>query len=182
MLPTVVDVSLVVIAYPKLASSDRARVDSLRAEHDRLHAAVVDPHLTLVFPTALLPSDAMGRHARSCGERCEQITLRLDRVDVVEDDSRNLFRAFLVPSVGYEAVVALHDALYGPPLDTELRRDIAYEPHVTVGAGSRDEMMALAERLDDEGVVIETRANDLTVASFDGAKVLDLLTVPLAHR
>lgn len=179
MLASVIQVELVVITYPKLSSVDRVRVDALRAEHDPHRVNMVGPHFTLVYPTALLEADALGQHTRSCAKRFAPITLHLDRVEVVEDDSASTFHTFLVPSVGCEQVVALHDALYRRPLDTELRRDIAYVPHVTVGTGSRIAMMALAELLEAEGMVIETRLTELTVASYDGAKVLDLITIPL---
>lgn len=182
MLPAVPQVALVVIAYPELSSVDSARIGVLRQEHDPHRVDVVGPHLTLVFPTTLLEADALSQHTRSCAKDLEPITLLLDRVDVVEDDSENLFRTLLVPTVGYEPVVALHDALYRPPLDTELRSDVAYVPHLSLGAGSRGAMMTLASQLEGEGTIIKTRLTKLTVASYDGSKVLDLVTVPLAHH
>jgi 2'-5' RNA ligase len=179
MLPAVAQVELVVITYPKLSSGDRAHIDALRAEHDPHRVNMVGPHLTLVYPTAVLEADALSQHTRSCAKGFAPITLHLDRVEVVEDDSASNFHTFLVPSVGCEQVVALHDALYRGPLDTELRRDVAYVPHVTVGTGSRAPMMVLAEELEGDGIVIEMRLTELTVASYDGAKVLDLITIPL---
>lgn len=181
MLPGVAHVALVVITYPVWSSQDRSRIDALRSEHDPLRAGVVDPHLTLVSPTASLQVDALQEHTRSHAEAFGPITLLLDRLDVVEDDSGAFFHTFLVPTIGYEQVVALHDALYRPPLDAELRRDIEYVPHVGVGTGARTAMIALAEQLRREGVTIPARLKELTIARYDGTKVHDLVTVPLGH-
>jgi hypothetical protein len=41
-----------VVAYPRLSDGDEAWVRAMRERHDP-HAALIDPHFTLVFPAAL---------------------------------------------------------------------------------------------------------------------------------
>jgi hypothetical protein len=67
-------------------------------------------------------------------------------------------------------LIALHDALYAGPLSPHLRRDIAYAPHVTVGAFPTPELARAA--LAEVGPVdIAGAVSAFDLVAFDGRTV-----------
>jgi hypothetical protein len=91
--------SAVVLGYPTLDKADFEWIQGIRKANDRLFD-VVDPHFTFVFPTEKLSVDELVQHIRSRIDRQPKITFKLTRAIVVEDDSREFFHTFLVPSCG----------------------------------------------------------------------------------
>lgn len=104
-----------------------AEVEAFRRRHDPM-AALVPAHLTLVFPFATaLTRLQVETHVKRVASRwpCVPVTFRAVRLYANEF-------VFLMASRGAQSVSALHDALYTRSLLPYLRRDLAYEPHVTI--------------------------------------------------
>ncbi len=104
-----------------------AGLEAFRAAHDP-QAARIAAHLTLVFPFAsTLGSLQVAAHVRRVVARWPRIPVRLEPVDTIGG------RFVVVRATrGRDAIVALHDRLYRGALAPFLRRDIPYDPHVTV--------------------------------------------------
>jgi 2'-5' RNA ligase len=114
------------------------RLEAFRARHDPM-AGHIGAHLTLVFPFATALSRLqVETHVRRvlAGWPPIPVTLRGTRV------AANEF-ILLMASRGAASLVALHDKLYTRSLRQHLRRDLAYEPHVTI---ARDPDLAQLER------------------------------------
>jgi 2'-5' RNA ligase len=78
---------------------------------------------------------------------------------------------FLVPDEGNSAILQLHDLLYGGPLAHELRLDIPFVPHLTIGrCRSLAEAKALSDALNAEPIRIPGSIREISVvAEADGA-------------
>jgi 2'-5' RNA ligase len=169
--------ALAIIAQLSISDRDRAWIDALRPSHDP-QAGMVAPHVTLVFPFEG-PAEAEAlAHAADVAGNGAPVAFRLDRLVAVRDPlgPRNLL--FLTPGQGAAEIRALHAALYGGPLRPQLRRDIVYAPHVTVGAfadhAQAEAAVAAVRQPDIEGFL---RALDLV--AFDGRTVALRQRLPL---
>lgn len=149
---------------------DLSWIEGVRRIHDP-HHGLVNPHATLVFGFEGPKLDNVIGHVRDLARRVAPITCRFDSVHAVRDVVRSGSHLFLIPTSGAAEVVALHDALYEGPLWGELRADIPFVPHVTVGRlDDHAEAEAQAERL-SSGLDITGRLTRLELVSFEGGPV-----------
>jgi hypothetical protein len=130
--------SNVVLGYPTLAQPDFEWIQAIRSAEDRLFGAA-KPHFTIVFPTEKLSIADLTDHTelKICGR--PKVTFALTKALVVEDDSKGMFHAFLVPSIGQREITNLHDEMYTDMLASELHPDIPFIPHIgiaTIGGES----------------------------------------------
>lgn len=112
-----------VVHYPRLESS---ALDAFRAEHDPF-ADLIAEHLTLVFPVPL-ELERLRNHVRSVSSKVDPFGVRIGGLSRTWDHW-----LCLEIDEGYEEVIALHDRLYTGPLETFLRTDLPYEPHIGIG-------------------------------------------------
>jgi 2'-5' RNA ligase len=103
------------------------RVEAFRQLHDPM-AALIPAHVSLVFP---FPS----AHSRLQVQTHVQAIVRTwPRIPVTFRAVRmqsNEF-VFLMASRGAAALTQLHDRLYTRSLQPHLRRELAYDPHITL--------------------------------------------------
>jgi 2'-5' RNA ligase len=153
------------------------RVEEFRARHDPM-AALVPAHLTLVFPfpTALTRLQVQ-THVQRVVSRWPPIpvTFRHTRTEANEF-------LFLMAARGAASIRGLHDRLYTRSLAPHLRRDLPYEPHITLARHAEFPKLEAAadealERFRDElGDVIR----DVTLLSVGGnGKIARLSTFAL---
>lgn len=103
------------------------RIEAFRARHDPM-AALISAHLTLVFPfpTALSRLQVETHVARVASAWPPiPVTLRSVRTEANEF-------VFLMAARGAASIAGLHDRLYTRSLQPHLRRDLPYEPHITL--------------------------------------------------
>ncbi len=103
------------------------RVEAFRARHDPA-AGLIAAHLSLVFPFATSHTRLqVETHVRRVVSRWPPVAVTFRGVR----RHANEF-VFLMAARGAAAVAALHDRLYTRSLLPHLRRDLPYEPHVTI--------------------------------------------------
>src|SRR5690606_29174424 len=119
-----------VLTYPDIDKSDYDWIQEIRKNHDNRYFDVVEPHFTLVFSTNKLSLEDFTRHVKEKIEGSQAFEISLDSAKVVEDDSKEFFHEFLIPSKGFDEINKIHDELYTGPLESELRHDIPFIPHV----------------------------------------------------
>lgn len=171
----------VVIAYPKITDADFELIQHIREQYDLRQFSVVKPHVTFIFPTQKLNNDELTMHVRNKAEGFKSFRVAFDTVKVVEDHSKMYFHAFLIPSDGSNEIIKLHDAFYTDALKSELRADIPFIPHLGIGNDDSEQTMKdLAKRLSADGISINGQISELTVAEFDGTKVVDITKIPLS--
>jgi 2'-5' RNA ligase len=172
---------LVVIAYPTLSPADHARVQEIRAAHDERYFKLVDPHITLVFPTSALGERELISHVRDGAAGQTKIDFILRCAMVWDDATQPCWHVFLVPEEGFSAVVGLHDRLYRGPLASELRLDIPFIPHMGVATSPDSQACkALADLLNTGGIAITGRIERLDITAVETDRVRTIATVNLA--
>jgi 2'-5' RNA ligase len=108
-------------------------------------AGHVAAHLTLVFPFATaLTQLQVETHARRVLGSWPPTPVTFSGVRLVANEF-----VFLMASRGAASLAALHDKLYTRSLRSHLRRDLPYEPHITI---ARDPDFAKIE-----GSLVEAR-------------------------
>lgn len=118
------------------------RIEAFRRAHDPM-AALIPLHLSLVFPfgTALTRLQ-VETHVRRVASRWPAVPVSFRGVRLFANEF-----LFLMAAQGAASIVGLHDKLYTRSLRMHLRRDLAYEPHVTI---ARNPSLAALERAHDE--------------------------------
>lgn len=135
-----------VVWFPRFEGLER--IEALRRRHDPV-ARHVAAHVSLVFPfPTSLTQLQIGTHVRRVVSRRPPIlvTFRHARLHANEF-------LFLMASHGAEALTALHDSLYTRSLQPHLRRDMPFEPHITLARNADFATLekALAESRDSLG-------------------------------
>jgi 2'-5' RNA ligase len=103
------------------------RLEAFRRRHDPM-AALVPAHLSFVFPfPTALTALQVRTHVQRVASRWPPIpvTFRHARIHANEF-------LFLMASRGAASIAALHDRMYSRSLRHHLRRDLPYEPHITI--------------------------------------------------
>ena len=163
-------------AFP-LASN----IESFRSAHDPL-ALKIPAHLTLVFPfPCTLTATQIASHTRRIVAKCPPLPVVFRDVEGLLDEF-----VLLMARERAEALTALHDELYTGVLRNFLRREIVYNPHITIArARSREffpDILQQAETLFSNGRGVEWRIimRELSVVTWhtDGKITVDA-TVPL---
>ena len=103
------------------------RIEAFRARHDPM-ASLIPAHLSLVFPFATaLTRLQIETHVKRTVSRWPPVPVSFRAVRMHANEF-----VFLMASRGAESVLALHDRLYSRSLLPYLRRDLPYEPHITI--------------------------------------------------
>lgn len=118
------------------------RIEAFRARHDPA-APLIAAHVSLVFPfpTALTRLQ-IETHVQRVVSRWPPVRVSFRRVRTEANEF-----VFLMAQLGAASIKALHDRLYTRSLQQHLRRDLPYEPHITIArhADYRQLEAALAE-------------------------------------
>ena len=103
------------------------RIEAFRRRHDPM-AALVPAHLSLVFPfPTALSALQVETHVQRVVSRWPPIPVTFRHVRIQASEF-----LFLMASRGAASITALHDKLYTRSLRPHLRRDLPYEPHITL--------------------------------------------------
>lgn len=103
------------------------RIEAFRQRHDPM-AALVPAHLSLVFafPTALSRLQ-IETHVQRVASRWPPLPVTFRRVRTEANEF-----VFLMAARGAASIKGLHDKLYTRSFAPHLRRELPYEPHITL--------------------------------------------------
>lgn len=100
-----------------------------REKNDPL-AAMIPPHITLVFPfDDPMPDESLINWVHQVAQQHRPITANFSAP--IDNGGEQVW---LEVTKGYEDITALHKALYADHLQSYLRTDPLYTPHVTLGS------------------------------------------------
>jgi 2'-5' RNA ligase len=103
------------------------RIEAYRQRHDP-QAGTVAAHLTLVFPfPTALTALQVETHVRKVASGWPPIAVAFRPVRGLNNEF-----VLLMATRGAAAVTQLHDTLYTRSIRPHLRRDLPYEPHITI--------------------------------------------------
>ncbi|HYK08884.1 MAG TPA: 2'-5' RNA ligase family protein [Candidatus Eisenbacteria bacterium] len=155
-----------VVFFPKI---DLEKLQAFREKYDPKWN-VLNPHLTLVFPFVDIPEDGIVSHLTEVAQQVVSFPITLSGFTKSFDDY-----LFLLVSNGREHIFNLHDKLYTGILSSQLRTDIPFIPHMTLGFFKTNENQfnkdlykkALSEA-EDLMVSIDTEFNEFSLIQGDG--------------
>jgi len=167
-----------VIAPLTLQPADAERVALLRKTYDP-HAAVVAPHVTMVYRVDDgLESEAI-RWARIQAGAFAACSLRFTLATVARDYENSAWYLFLMPRQIPAALSELHRRLNSGPLQGA--PDVAFDAHLTLGQFQERVLAeAVARDSNGAGVAIEGRIETLEVLLFDGKAARNRTVLPLS--
>lgn len=166
------------LAYPDIDQADYDWIQDIRKKHDERYIDVVQPHFTLVFSTTKLSLEEFTQHIKEKIKGFQEFDISLDSAKVVEDDSKEFFHTFLIPSKGFDEINKIHDELYTGLLESELRHDIPFIPHVGIGTSdNQQEAEEVVSKVMEAQRQIVGAVSKITIVEFDGKKVVDLQTI-----
>ena len=114
------------VHYPGI---DTVRINQLRKEYDP-EAGLIEPHVTIVFPLPdSVGEQALVSHIDRVLSGWRPFPIRLKGLMQSADNY-----LFLLLAEGSTDMTRLHDQLYTAVLAPYLRADLAFVPHVTLGA------------------------------------------------
>jgi 2'-5' RNA ligase len=171
---------LYTLAYPTLSEPDRAFIGRLRDAHDARDRDVVAPHFTLVFGCQAVPEAEYLQHVASVAAESRAVRFCCRYAMLGADDGDATACVFLVPDEGYSGLSLLHDRLYGGILAPQLRLDLPYIPHITLGRLSdRGRAKQLCDELNRKGIRIDGSVESITVGALENGRIRNRAVCPL---
>ena len=159
-----------VVAFPHFEPDDRNWIESIRARHDP-EAKNIGAHFTLVFP-AVLPMRATEAHVARVAQSSEPIRFVLRRAAVVPHAVGDGGHVFLLPEDGRDALAGLRDRLYEGALQPHVRRNVSFNPHITVAAATAiDTLHVLAGELNAKGMSIRGSISEIVLVEVTPVEI-----------
>jgi 2'-5' RNA ligase len=175
--------SLLAISYPELEPGDLNWIQSIRAEHDELQYELVKPHITLVFATEGIDQSALIDHVREISGEASAIRFVLRRSIVMKDHFGDYWYVLMVAAEGCSEIVRLHDRLYTNILFGELRSDLPFIPHITIGNSKDPQVCAtLVDRLNAEDFAIAGRISSVDIVTYENSRIETIRQVELVDK
>jgi len=161
--------ALAVVNYPTLSKSDFQWIQDVRKEHDKLFYGVVDPHFTLVFPTENIGLDSFINHIKNVSSKYKPFQFICRCVTVGDPDFLDHSHVFMIPDEGFSEIVKLHDAFYKGILESELRLDLPFVPHIGVASNPSSIMCKkIVDKLNQQDFEISGKVENLNIVEYDG--------------
>ncbi|WP_263788151.1 2'-5' RNA ligase family protein [Salinibacter grassmerensis] len=160
--------ALSVVSYPALSEEDYERIQAVREEHDPLYYGVIDPHITLVFPTDGVRRTTLIEHVREEASSTAPFEVVFRCAILGDPDFEGHAHAFLVPDEGFSDLVRLHDRLYTGPLADFLRLDLPFLPHVGIAnTPDPEDCKTIVDNLNAKNFEIRGRVESFDVVEYD---------------
>lgn len=147
------------VHYPEINTE---RIDLLRMRYDP-QAALIAPHVTLIFPLETVDQRSLISHIEDVLLRWKPFPLGLAKLEKSFDDC-----LFLTATQGAQELIGLHNDLYTGILAAHKRADIPYIPHVTLGVFTAqpallEEALEMAAQLNPDCESVVNRVHLLKV-------------------
>jgi 2'-5' RNA ligase len=164
---------IAVVSYPRLNKIDRAWFETIRLQHDP-QAELIPAHLTLMFPV-IAKIEFLVTQADHCAAVHQVFDTRMTRAQAYSDATNGWSYVFILPTTGSGHITALHDCLYSGEFRRDLRKDLPYQPHITVARkSSYVECATLASSLNDRGIDISARVDTINVIAIQPTSITPL--------
>ena len=153
------------------------RIEAFRRRHDPA-ATLIAAHLSFVFPFPTAHTRLqVETHVQRVVAKWPPIPVTFRRVRMHANEF-----LFLMASRGAASVTALHDRLYTRSLAPHLRRDLSYEPHITLARYAQFARLEAAREEAEEifGGELGGVIREVTLLSVDrDGRIVPLKSIPL---
>jgi 2'-5' RNA ligase len=177
------DMAIAVVNYPTFAESDLTWIQSIRQKYDPLYFHIIDPHITLVFPTDAVAQQMLIEHVQKHVSSVVAFEVVFRCAILGDPEFQGHAHAFLIPDEGFSRVVDLHDRLYTGPLAGELRLDLPFIPHVGIANTPKPkECKVVVDRLNAMAFEVRGRVEQVDVIGYDGERVWTIERISLGSK
>jgi 2'-5' RNA ligase len=167
-----------IVAFPSIEPMERQWIESIRAKHDP-QAERIRAHFTLIFPT-MVSKRILEAHVGRVAAATEPMRFVIRRAAVVPEAGGDGGHIFLVPEEGRDQIALLHDRLYEGPLQSHLRKDTSFMPHMTVGARPTiDSLHELAGEINGTIRQIRGFVSELVLIEVAPTRIRPIMQFPL---
>jgi 2'-5' RNA ligase len=168
------------VAYPSLSEKDFQWIQDIRKKHDKLFYNLIAPHFTLIFPTENVPLNQFIKHVKTISSKFSSFPFVCRCATIGDPDFLDHAHLFMIPDEGFSDIIKLHDAFYTGILESELRLDIPFIPHIGVASDSSPETCKrIADKINQQHFEIRGRIEKLDIIEFDGTSTNTLEQVEL---
>ncbi len=159
--------SYLVVAYPKLENTDFNLIQDYRKDHDLRYYSLIKPHVTLVFAIDNIAEKAFIQEVEEKITNFSSFKLTFNVATINLDNSGEFYHEFLVPDIGNSDIIKLHDKLYSGLFKTNLRLDIDYIPHISIGNSDDVETTkARIDKLNNAGVAMTGEIDSIDIIEY----------------
>ncbi len=169
-----------VIAYPQLSIEDLKQIQDYRSQNDALYYNVIAPHFTLVFPVFDVSENDFIDEVRTKAKYFEKTRFTIRCAVINKDAFSDYFHTFLVPDEGFSKIVKWHDILYSDKLKNNLKLDIDFIPHITIG-NSTDKFLCkkMVDTWNEKEFEISGLITHITIIKYENSIVSHIEEIEL---
>jgi 2'-5' RNA ligase len=172
---------LAAVIFPRLEAADANWIAEMRQAYDPAPSVAIEPHVTLIFPTRLLDAATFVAQVERQSSGMAPFEFLLGGAVAVRDRDTPSTLLYLVPRLGADQIVSLHDRLYTGLLMSALRRDRPYVPHMTVGRfADFAKAEAAAMMLNRQGLQVPSLATEIEVVRIEANAAIKVAQIALA--
>ncbi len=135
---------LYVLAYPRFAPDLLDRIQSFRQRHEPARAALVRPHVTLVFGLRDVDQSSFCAMSRRAVAGVGRFRVTFQGANLRFDPHAQDYKLMLTCIRGDATLSALHRRLYDGPHRSQFDARQPYQPHMTVGTNTQKAALASA--------------------------------------
>jgi 2'-5' RNA ligase len=170
---------LVVFSCPIMNEREFNWIQTVRLNYDSQYQLIA-PHFTLVFPCQIPNQAEFIEHIQRKTHGLKQIRFTIRDMLTVKDSMSENYHLFLVPEEGSKDIINLHDTLYTGLLAAELRHDIPFVPHITIGNGRGSGIFQNeVDRWKIQPKIIQGRLEILEIAILERGNLLSVERIRL---
>ena len=170
---------LYVLAVPELDPATAVRLGAFRARHEPHRAALVPPHVTLVFGVAARFLPDVSRRLDAVSREFGALPVAFDRPVTKFDPFENKYKIFLLCGTGQGTVMAMHHALYDGPHRAEFSAAHPFKPHMTIATCDTRAAIDRVDVSDIGALPIAARLSALRLVRFEDGRLETVKTAPL---
>jgi hypothetical protein len=169
-----------VLAYPDLTKSDFDKIQHYRELNDKLFFKSVAPHFTIVFPVFDKTETEFINEVKLQVTNVKKFGFNIRCSTINKDSFSEHYHSFLVPDEGFSNIVKLHDKLYCDKLKDNLRLDIDFIPHISIG-NSLDKNLckSMVDEWNRNDFSIAGSVSKLTIVKYENDKITEIENINL---
>jgi len=169
-----------VIGCPRFAEKDLRWIEAQREKYDPQGKRMAPPHITFAPAIEGMTDQAVVDEVKARVAGLGPVEFELCHVSMSYNPFLDIYQEYLVPETGHAALSKLHNRLYVGAFAPQLRLDIGYVPHISIGRCDHPHIgKQRMDALNRGDFAIKGRIDALDVMSFEDGRMQRIETIPL---